>query len=295
MADQTNHTIAARLDEVATMLAAQGANPYRVRAYRRAAETVRGLERPVAGLLASGGVEALEALPAIGEGIARAIRDLLHHGRMPMLERLRGGGDPVELLASVTGIGKRTADRLHHELGIDSLQELERAAHDGRLARLGGFGPKRLAGVRDSLAQRLARVRTPLAKPAADDPPVSELLDVDRTYREAAAAGRLRTIAPRRLNPTGEAWLPVLHTEIGERHYTALYSNTARAHELGTVRDWVVIYRDDHGGRGQWTVVTARPGRLAGRRVVRGREAECEAHYADSARAGAGAGRKRRA
>jgi putative hydrolase len=67
----------------------------------------------------------------------------------------------------------------------------------------------------------------------------------------------------------------VLHTERGTRHYTALFSNTARAHELGTTHDWVVIFRDDRDGHGQWTVITTRFGPLQGQRVVRGREPEC--------------------
>jgi putative hydrolase len=108
---------------------------------------------------------------------------------------------------------------------------------------------------------------------------VSELLDTDRECREKARAGQLPRIAPQRFNPTGEARLPVLHTQRGSRHYTALYSNTARAHELGTTHNWVVIYRDDHEGHGQWTVVTARYGPLRGRRMVRGREAECGTYY----------------
>ncbi len=112
-------------------------------------------------------------------------------------------------------------------------------------------------------------------------PAVAELLDVDREYRERATAGTLRRIAPRRFNPSGEAWLPVLHTRRGDADYTALYSNTARAHELGTTKDWVVIYRDDGDGGGQWTVVTATSGALAGARVVRGREAECAHYYAE--------------
>lgn len=106
---------------------------------------------------------------------------------------------------------------------------------------------------------------------------MSELLDVDREYRSKARRRKLPRIAPRRFNPTLEAWLPVLHTQRGERHYTALFSNTARAHELGMTHDWVVVYRDDHGGDGQWTVVTARFGSLRGKRIVRGREDECQA------------------
>lgn len=71
------------------------------------------------------------------------------------------------------------------------------------------------------------------------------------------------------------------------RHDTALHSNTARAHELGATHDWVVIYRDDHEGHGQWTVVSARRGALAGRRVVRGRELRCAALYGLESSAGA--------
>jgi putative hydrolase len=65
-----------------------------------------------------------------------------------------------------------------------------------------------------------------------------------------------------------------------DRNYTAHYSNSARAHELGMARDWVVIYGTGPANRGQWTVITSRRGRMKGRRVVRGREAECAEHYA---------------
>jgi putative hydrolase len=113
--------------------------------------------------------------------------------------------------------------------------------------------------------------------------PVHELLDVDEQYRRLARQGHLPRIAPRRFNPTREAWLPVLHTERGERHYTAMYSNTAHAHEVGATHDWVVIYRDDEDHGGPWTVITAGYGPLRGRRIVRGREDECRQFYpADS-------------
>lgn len=62
-----------------------------------------------------------------------------------------------------------------------------------------------------------------------------------------------------------------------------MYSNTPRAHELGTTHDWVVIFREGTGEQAQWTVITSHRGPLAGRRVVRGRESECEAHYASHA------------
>lgn len=89
----------------------------------------------------------------------------------------------------------------------------------------------------------------------------------------------LKKIAPRRFNPSGDAWLPVLHTPRGSRHYTALFSNTARAHEQRKTGDWVVLYHDGRDGERQCTVITSEFGRLKGLRIVRGREDECEAHY----------------
>ena len=76
--------------------------------------------------------------------------------------------------------------------------------------------------------------------------------------------------------PEGQAWLPVLHTRRGRWHFTALYSNTARAHQLERTRDWVVVYfHDDDHREGQYTIITEMQGPFVGQRVVRGREAEC--------------------
>jgi len=239
------------------------------------------LPRAVSEVLEQEGVEGLQALPGIGPSIARAIRDLLARGRLAILERLRGESEPTKLLASVPGIGRELAYRLSHDLGVETLEDLEAAAHDGRLDQVLGFGPKRLAGIRDSLAHRLQRVKPP-AGVNHRAPSVDEILDVDREYREKAAAGQLVKIAPRRFNPLRVAWLPILHTTRGRRHYTALFSNTSVAHRLNRTDDWVVIYWDDGHGERQCTVVTAQHGSLAGRRVVPGREAEMN-HGARSA------------
>ena len=287
MAEILNVEIAQRLREVSALLQEQGANPFRLQAYRHAADTVQRLDRPAADILKTEGVDGLRKLPGIGESLARSIRDLIVTGRLPMLDRLRGETDHVAVLASVPGIGEAMAKRLHHDLSLDTLEELEAAAHDGRLSEIEGIGPKKLAGIIDSLAARLGRVRersgAPAAHGPASEPPVGELLDVDLEYREAAAAGSLRLIAPRRFNPTGEAWLPVLHTQRGPRHYTALFSNTARAHQLEKTRDWVILYFDEGDGEHQHTVITAQREPMKGRRIVRGREPECEAHYRASA------------
>jgi hypothetical protein len=107
------------------------------------------------------------------------------------------------------------------------------------------------------------------------------LLGVDAAYRRRAAAGDLRMITPRRFNPTNEPWLPVMHLDRGRWHFTALYSNTARAHQLGKSKDWVVLYfHTANSPESQVTVVTETRGPLKGRRVVRGREQDCASHYA---------------
>jgi hypothetical protein len=171
------------------------------------------------------------------------------------------------------------AGAIHHDLGIGTLEDLEVAAHDGRLGALPGVGEKRLVGIREALAARLRRRRPPAERTEAHRPPIEELLDVDREYRRKARAGELRLITPRRFNPRQEAWLPVLHASRSGREYTALFSNTPLAHRLGRVHDWVVLYHDGPHGGGQATAVTEHSGPLRGRRVIRGREGECVQHY----------------
>lgn len=276
---ELNFRIARRLEEVAQILAAQKGNPYRVQAYRRAAESLRRLPRPAEEILRQEGEGGLRKLPGIGVRLARSIATLFITGRLPMLDRLRGEADSESLLASVPGIGKRLAGRLHHELGIDTLEQLEAAAHDGRLKGIPGIGEKKIAGIVDSLSTRLGRIRP--VRPARNsvEPSIAEILSVDREYREKAAAGELPKIAPRRFNPQREAWLPILHTQRGPRHYIALFSNTARAHEMKKTKDWVVLSYNQRNREQQCTVITSQRGPLAGKRIVRGRETGCLEYY----------------
>ncbi len=282
-----NRTIAEHLENIAELLEAQDANPFRVRAYREAAQTVRDLNEPAYARLEKEGIAGLRRLPNIGESISRSIEQLIHTGKINLLEQLRGETNPERVLATVPGIGPKLAKRIHEKLGIATLADLEAAVYNGQLEQVAGFGRRRLRGVRESLAGRLHRRATAperlRSQPVANQPSVAELLDLDYEYRTKAHKDRLPKIAPRHFNPTGQPWLPILHTERGPNHYTVLFSNTARAHELDTIRDWVVIYRDDHAGAGQWTVVTAHYGALQGKRVVRGRENECANHYANPA------------
>jgi hypothetical protein len=274
-----NQAVAERLREMAELLAAQGANPFRVGAYRKAGDTVAQLREDLRDLFNRAGAQGLDAIPGVGKGIATAIAEILTTGRWGQLDRLRGTVDPLQLFQTIPGVGEDLARRIHDTLAVDTLEALEAAAHDGRLETVPGIGPRRAAAVRASLTAMLDRVRRrPRLIPAQqNEPHVALLLEIDREYRERAAAGELPTIAPKRFNPEGRSWLPILHAERRGWHFTALFSNTARAHELGTTHDWVVIYfyEDEHHVEGQRTVVTETRGPLVGKRVVRGREREC--------------------
>jgi DNA uptake protein ComE-like DNA-binding protein len=294
-----NSDIVGALGRIADLLEVQGADRFRVAAYRRAARQVAAQAIELATLDLDKDCRQLEALPDIGKRIAALICEFVQEGRMKLLERLEGETAPEELFQTVPGIGPKISRRIHRVLGIETLEELEIAAHAGELEQVPGIGSRRSEAIRDStgaLLNRAGRRRTirgrridgkghagQTAVRSAPEPSVRVLLAVDDDYRIKAAAGCLRTITPRRFNPEGKAWLPILHTETAGWHLTALYSNTARAHQMEKVGDWVVIHFDRDGIENQCTVVTERSGPLEGRRVVRGREQECLDYYRDAA------------
>jgi Holliday junction resolvasome RuvABC DNA-binding subunit len=279
MRHHLNAQIAERLRFMADLRAQQGDNGFRVRAYRRAADTLEALEAPVDAVLAQKGRAGLIALEGVGAGIAGAIAEMVSTGRWAQLERLEGVLEPEQLFRSLPGIGPKLAERLHDGLEIETLEQLEMAAHDGRLERIDGIGARRAASIRAMLNERLGGRR--IRRRAEPTPSVAALLGVDAAYRRRAAAGDLRMITPRRFNPKNEAWLPVMHIDRGRWHFTALYSNTARAHQLGKLKDWVVVYfHTANSPESQATIVTETRGLLKGRRVVRGREQDCVSHYA---------------
>ena len=271
-----NRQIAERLMAYAEYLEAREANLYRVRAYRRAAETVLGLNRPLADLVAAEGRAGLEELPGIGSHLSYTLEEIARTGKFRVLNTEGGTIDAERVLRSLPGVGPRLSRLIHNRLGITTLEELERAAHDGRLSQL-GIGAKRLRGIREALAGRFGRYR--FAMPVRDEPGVAELLAVDEEYRARAETMNLSTIAPRRFNPEQKPWLPIFQTRRGGWRYRALFSNTALAHRLGRTHDWVVVYFDNGISTGQRTIVTENRGDLRGRRVVRGREQECRAHF----------------
>jgi hypothetical protein len=284
----TNSEIADVLERIADILETQDANPFRVRAYRSGARSIRAAEDSVANYVRQGKTEELDKIPNIGGGLAAVITEFVTTGRSSLLDQLEGQASPEAIFMRVPGIGHELAQRIVDNLHIETLEELEQAAYDGRLETVEGFGPRRVKAVRASLADLLSRSasRRRVAAETGDgqrerekEPSVDLLLEVDAEYRRRAEAGELRKIAPKRFNPDGEAWLPMMEMKRDGWSFTVLYSNTARAHELGKTHDWVVIYFERDGKESQCTVVTATSGPLKGKRVVRGREKETRKHY----------------
>ncbi|MEW6544900.1 MAG: DNA polymerase/3'-5' exonuclease PolX [Nitrospirota bacterium] len=165
-----NADVAAKLDEVADLLEIEGANRFRVRAYRNAARTLRDLSREVAEMLKEGAD--LTELPGIGEDLAGKIREIVETGTTPVLEEHRQALPPTlaELL-KIPGLGPKRVQALHRHLGIQTLDALRLAAKEGRIRSLPGFGEKTERQILERLAARAgteARLKLAIATQYAE-------------------------------------------------------------------------------------------------------------------------------
>ncbi|MDT3706362.1 MAG: DNA polymerase/3'-5' exonuclease PolX [Thiobacillus sp.] len=136
-----NADIAAVFEEIADRLEIQGANPFRIRAYRNAARTLGELPQEARALLEKG--EDLRRLPGIGEDLAAKVSEIVDTGRSSLLERLRRELPPaVTELLHIPGLGPKRVKALYHDLEVQTVEQLYRAARDGRIRALPGFGEK---------------------------------------------------------------------------------------------------------------------------------------------------------
>jgi len=136
-----NAEIADRFEQLADLLEIQGANPFRVRAYRNAARFIRGHARSLAELLDEGAD--LAELPGIGKDLAAKIAALVQTGRLPLLEQVaKKVPAPLVEMTRIEGLGPKRARALYKALKIRSLEDLARAARSGRIRELPGFGAR---------------------------------------------------------------------------------------------------------------------------------------------------------
>lgn len=153
-----NADIAAIFEEIADRLEIQGANPFRIRAYRNAARTVGELSQEARALLDKG--EDLTRLPGIGEDLAAKIHEIVTTGRCSLLERLRRELPPaVTELLQIPGLGPKRVKALYHDLEVQTVEQLYRAARDGRIRALPGFGEKTELNILQAVEAHVSQAR----------------------------------------------------------------------------------------------------------------------------------------
>lgn len=147
-----NAEIASQLDKVADLLDIEGANPFRVRAYRRAARLIGGLPRDVGDMLEKG--EDLDTLPGIGKDLAEKIALIARREHLPLLDELAHEVPPgTTALLALPGLGPKRVRLLHDTLGIDTLDKLTAAVRAGKLRDVPGIGPGIEAKLQRAIAE----------------------------------------------------------------------------------------------------------------------------------------------
>ncbi len=274
-----NHLVADHLLEAATILRQKDANPYRIRAYRSAARTIENLDRDIIEIIEKEDVDGLIKLPFVGKHIAYAIYELVATGKWNFLESLRKSLNPPGVFKLIPGVGPKLAELIYSTLHVKTLEELKLAANAGKLAEIPGIGERRQRMITETLASILHDTQRSYHVQRGG-PTVEILLKIDRIYRKKAQEGSLQTIAPIRFNPSGKAWLPIMHYHENNWKFRVMYSNSERAHRLHKSSDWVIVHAyDDMHHEFHSTIVTETRGPLKGRRVVRGYENECMKYY----------------
>ncbi|MFM8581135.1 MAG: helix-hairpin-helix domain-containing protein, partial [Planctomycetaceae bacterium] len=148
-----NAEIAQHFDELADLLEIQGANPFRVRAYRNAARIVGDLAEQVATVVGDPARQ-LDEIPGIGADLAAKITILAKTGVLPQLEEVRRQVPPgVWQMTRIPGLGPKKAAALHKELGLTTLEQLRAACEAGQVAGLKGFGKKTQQAILEGLEQ----------------------------------------------------------------------------------------------------------------------------------------------
>jgi DNA polymerase (family 10) len=153
-----NEDIVRVLERTADFLELEGMESFRIRPWLNAASMVRRSEYDIAGLVERDGLEGVHAL-GIGYEVAGAICDYVRSGVMPILRKLENRHRPEMQLACLPGIGPKLAQEVHDVLGVETLDDLEKAVQDGRLADVCGFGPRRVELVNEVLASMRRRGR----------------------------------------------------------------------------------------------------------------------------------------
>ena len=231
-----NAEIATMFDQTAELLEIQGANPFRARAYRRAARTIENLPQSVASLIAAG--KDLSELPGIGEDLAGKIAGIVASGRFDVLQSLKRKlpGD-LAAMATLPGLGPKRIKLLYDRLHLRTLEDLRRAARAGRLSELRGFGAKTEEKILAALSKSaVVEKRFKLSVAEAEATALLDYLKLPKS--DIAVAGSYR----RRRETVGD--LDIVATAVktavgGDR--LVKYDNVPRVAAHGPTRTTVVL------------------------------------------------------
>ena len=233
-----NADIAALFEEIADRLEIQGANPFRIRAYRNAARTLGELPREARSLLEKG--EDLTRLPGIGDDLAAKIREIVDSGHCSLLDRLRRELPPaVTELLRIPGLGPKRVKALYHDLEVQTVEQLYRAARDGRIRALPGFGEKTELNILQAVEAHASQThRFKLAVAAQYAESLTAFLKAVPGVTQVTVAGSFRrmceTVGDLDILVTATTDSPVM------QHFTA-YDEVAEILSAGSTRASVVL------------------------------------------------------
>src|SRR5436190_8456070 len=144
--------VAEVLVKIATLLDLKGENPFKSRAYLNAARALEGMSEPLDKVIAEG---RLAEVDGIGESIQKKICELVTTGKLAYYEELKAATPPgLVAMLEIPGVGPKKIKALHDELGIETVEQLEQACNDGRVAELKGFGEKTAKNICEGIARR---------------------------------------------------------------------------------------------------------------------------------------------
>ena len=187
-----NTAIAKVFQDIADLLELKGENVFKIRAYQRAARAIEHLPREIEVILREGGN--LRDIPGVGEAIEKKTTELVNTGKLQYYEELRSEFPPgITALLEVPGIGPKTAMRLTTELGVNTIEDLEKALLDGRVAGLSRMGEKTAENIRHALeALRRKDQRIPIGEALPLVEQIQSALSVVPGVKNIMAAGSLR-------------------------------------------------------------------------------------------------------
>jgi len=233
-----NADIAALFEEIADRLEIQGANPFRIRAYRNAARMLGELPQEARTLLEQG--EDLTRLPGIGDDLAAKVQEIVTTGRCSLLDRLRKELPPaVTELLQIPGLGPKRVKALYHDLEVQTVEQLYRAARDGRIRALPGFGEKTELNILQAVeahASQTRRFKLAVAAQYADALAafLQAVPGVDQVTMAGSFRRMLETVGDLDILVTASADSPVM------ARFTA-YDEVADILSAGTTRASVVL------------------------------------------------------